>query len=421
MQFSGVGLFTGKDVHMSFKPAPVNHGVHFVRMDLDGSPSIDVSIRNVTPRLRRTSLKNGRAEVDTVEHLLAALSGLSIDNLIIEIDSEEIPGTDGSSLPFVEVLRSSELVEQKAPKNLFTVSRPISVTKDDTTIIIVPQKGALTITYTLDYGSDVISTQTLTYELDPESFAREIAPSRTFCLASEIEKLQKLGLGKGATYDNTLVVGPNGVIENSLRFRDEYVRHKILDIIGDLFLLNAGVEGHIIAHRSGHYLNMKLVNEINDQMVKTLFSHRHEYLDIRAIQTILPHRYPMLLVDRVVEIEEDRRAVGIKNVTANEEFFRGHFPQQPIMPGVLILEAMAQLAGVLLLRKLQNTGKLAVILSIDKVKLRKPVVPGDQLMLEAEATRLRPRTGQVNTNATVDGKRVAEAQFKFMLVDANSI
>jgi UDP-3-O-[3-hydroxymyristoyl] N-acetylglucosamine deacetylase/3-hydroxyacyl-[acyl-carrier-protein] dehydratase len=302
------------------------------------------------------------------------------------------------------------------------VTEPIVVSEDRATLIAVPAHSEYVLSYWLDYDHPQMS-QAFSIAAEGDALLSEVAPARTFCLEEEAEALKKEGIGKGANYQNVLVVGKTGVIDNRLRFPDEFARHKILDIVGDLLLVGARIRGHVIGHRSGHAHNFQLAKKMVSEMAKR---NREEedlsskYLDIRQIQEILPHRYPMLLVDRVIEVDGERRAVGIKNVTINEEFFQGHFPGQPIMPGVLQIEAMAQLAGVLLLRRLKGTSKLAVLLSIDKVKLRRPVVPGDQLRLEAEAVKVKSRTGQVNTRALVEGVVAAEAQIKFMLVDRDS-
>jgi len=355
-----------------------------------------------------------------VEHLLASFAGLGIDNLEVEIDGAEVPAVDGSAAPILACLKEAGVKEQVAPKKSFQIAAPIALTEGDIGLMALPAKDGLTISYTLDYGNPTIKTQSLVYKIEPETFAEEIAPARTFLPAYQIEEFRRLGLGKGATYKNTLVVTEEGIVDNELRFPDEFVRHKVLDLIGDLFLVGTELSGHIVAVKAGHAANAKFVKKIVETIAKAEAFAKDFYLEIGEIQRILPHRYPFLLIDKVIEIEDQRRAVGIKNVTFNEPFFQGHFPGRPIMPGVLQIEAMAQLAGVLLLRNLENTNKLALILSIDKVKLRKPVVPGDQLVIEAKAVKLKTRTGQVDTTASVDGKRVAEAEIRFMLVDVGT-
>jgi UDP-3-O-[3-hydroxymyristoyl] N-acetylglucosamine deacetylase/3-hydroxyacyl-[acyl-carrier-protein] dehydratase len=282
-------------------------------------------------------------------------------------------------------------------------------------------KPGLSIEYTLDYGSPLLPVQHRTIDLDADSFSEQIAPARTFCLEAEAQEILGAGLGKGANTTNTLVVGDNGVIENELRFEDEFVRHKILDLIGDLYLLRTDLSARIVATRTGHRLNALLARRIGERMSELEnrgIIKKDTGLDIREIMRILPHRYPFLFIDRVIEIEGYRRAVGIKNVSINEPFFQGHWPDQPIMPGVLQIEAMAQLAGVLLLRKLENTGKIAVLLSIEKVKLRRSVVPGDQLRVEAEALKVKSQAGKVKARVLVNGQLVSEAIMKFMLADA---
>ncbi|MBI4313301.1 MAG: 3-hydroxyacyl-ACP dehydratase FabZ, partial [Candidatus Omnitrophica bacterium] len=279
--------------------------------------------------------------------------------------------------------------------------------------------------YTLSYPSASLSSQFYSSRHPGENFERDISPARTFCLAGEVEELRRLGMGKGATYENTVVVGPHGVINNRLRFSDEFVRHKVLDLLGDLYVLGRPIQGHVMAVRSGHSLNLKLIHRLRQQLERVTeggipavhVEPGVAQLDSPAIQRILPHRYPFLMVDKIVELEEDRRAVGVKSVTVNEPFFTGHFPGRPVMPGVMILEALAQVAGILMLNKLDNLGKYAYFVAIDKVKFRRTVVPGDQLVLEAEVLKLRSKTGQMRARALVEGKVVAEAEMMFALVE----
>jgi UDP-3-O-[3-hydroxymyristoyl] N-acetylglucosamine deacetylase/3-hydroxyacyl-[acyl-carrier-protein] dehydratase len=322
----------------------------------------------------------------------------------------------------VNALSDAGVVDQKVPRKHFELEEPVIVEGDRCSLSAYPAKdGSLSLSYTLDYEGNSVGSQFYEVQVDEEAFTQEIAPARTFCFQSEVEALRDRGLGKGANYENTLVIEGDGVIDNELRFKNEFVRHKLLDLVGDLFLINADLSARILALKTGHRNNIDLVrlivDEIQRQETRGLLT-RDSGLDIKEIFDLLPHRYPFLLIDRVVEMEGYRRAVGLKNVSINEPFFQGHWPGQPIMPGVLILEAMAQLSGVLLLRRLENTGKLAVLWSIDKVKLRRSVIPGDQLRIEIEATKVKDKIGQVNAKAKVNQKLAAEARLTFTLVDA---
>lgn len=425
VEFRGVGLHSGKEIRVRLRPAEAGHGVLFVRTDIEGQPEVRAHGPNMKARARRTCIQDGRAEVYTCEHLLASLYALGVDNAIVEIDGEEVPGLDGAANEFLAGIKQSGCIDLKAPRARYAVKQPIYVREGNASIVALPGSGGLTIEYHLDYpgtnGSAEATRQIVGFELSAESFERDIAPARTFVFEHEVEALRAAGLGKGATPQNTLVVGPNGVRDNSLRWSDELARHKVLDLIGDLANVGADLDAHIIATRSGHGLNMQLVQRLLQEIEREQEqgdTPREAGLDIREILSLLPHRYPFLLIDRVIELDGFQRAVAIKNVTINEPFFQGHWPDQPIMPGVLQLEAMAQLAGVLLLRKLENTGKLAVLWSIDKVKLRGAVIPGDQLRIEVETIRAKPQVGHVRARCKVAGRLVAEAEMKFTLVDA---
>jgi UDP-3-O-[3-hydroxymyristoyl] N-acetylglucosamine deacetylase/3-hydroxyacyl-[acyl-carrier-protein] dehydratase len=426
VEYRGAGLHSGKEIRVVVRPAEAGTGVSFVRTDIEEQPVVRATGANMKARQRRTCIQDGRAEVYTCEHLLAAMYALGVDNALVEIDGEEVPGLDGCSLEFVRALREAGTVELRAPRATYQVKQPIYVREGAASIVALPGSGKLTVEYHLDYapkggGAGSGAKQFVAFELNAENFEREIAPARTFVFAHEVEALRAAGLGKGATPQNTLVMGPEGPAENALRWDDELARHKVLDLVGDLANAGLDIDAHIIATRSGHGLNMALVQRLQEEREREQEqgeASRDTGLDIRQILKLLPHRYPFLLIDRVVELDGFQRAVAIKNVTINEPFFQGHWPEQPIMPGVLQLEAMAQLAGVLLLRKLENTGKLAVLWSIDKVKLRGAVVPGDQLRIEVETIRAKPQVGHVRARGKVAGRLVSEAELKFTLVDA---
>jgi UDP-3-O-[3-hydroxymyristoyl] N-acetylglucosamine deacetylase/3-hydroxyacyl-[acyl-carrier-protein] dehydratase len=382
-------------------------------------------------------LRNGSLYVETVEHCLAALSGLGINNATVKLTggaTGEIPGGDGSSQIFVDAIRDAGIVEQDAVVEPLVIKKPIQVSTGEATLAALPgPTDHLEIIYDFEAGPP-LGRQTISFHLGLpngngstngfDDFVSQLAPARTFVFEHEAAELRARGLGKHLSPRDLLVIAPDGPIENSFRFPDECARHKVLDLIGDLYLVGRPIYGRLVAHKSGHHLNHLLAKKLLEQdgrdTLQTMVS-RPAALDIRRIQRILPHRYPMLLVDRVVELEGDQRAVGIKNVTFNDIFFQGHYPGTPIMPGVLIVEALAQLGGILLSQKLEHTGKLAVLLSMDKVKMRHPVVPGDQLILEAVAVRVKSRTGHVRCKAFVQDKMAAEADIKFMLVDAEPV
>lgn len=423
----GAGLHTANKVNMVFKPADADTGINFVRVDLESKPVVKASVDYLlAPELRhrRTSIGQNGACVHTIEHLMAALMGLRIDNLYIEIDNEELPALDGSSLNFVEALSEAGFKEQERERQYFTVKEPIFAEEDGSVIVVVPSPD-FKISYTLNYNHPLLKAQYLAVDINDKVFKNELAGARTFCLEDEANGLQRQGLGLGANYENTLVVGKNGVIKNKLRFEDEFIRHKILDLLGDLYILGQPIKGHVIALRSGHSLNLKAVKKMQQQKERYSLggiagaSHTDkEELDINEIMKILPHRQPFLFVDKIIHLEKGKCATGIKNVTINDYFFKGHFPGRPVMPGVIIIEALAQVGGVMMLAPEENRGKLAFFMALDNVKFRKTVVPGDQLVLEVVAGKIKSKTGQVHAKALVDGRIVAEADLMFALVES---
>ena len=419
IEFEGIGLHSGEKVKVRVLNAPADHGIEFLRTDVQDAQAIPANIRFYSDGERRSRLQRDSVHVDTVEHFLAACGGMGIDNLKVELSGAEMPGLDGSASEFVEMFKQAGTVEQRPEARVFKLEQPVYVHHGDATLVALPiDHEGLSLQYIASFDEPGVAGGSIRYEISPEVFAKELAPARTFCLASEVDALQAAGLGKGATRENTVVLGDPAT---KLRLPDEPIRHKLLDIVGDLQLLGAGLQAHVIATRSGHRMNAELVRKLLDIMQKAETGGvitRESGLDVREILRMLPHRYPFLLIDRVIEIDGYRKAVAVKNVTINEPYFQGHFPDQPLMPGVLQLESMAQLAGVLLLRKLENTGKLAVLWAIDKVKLRGGVTPGDQLRIEVETLRMKGKIARVRGIGSVAGKVVCEATLMFTMVDA---
>jgi UDP-3-O-[3-hydroxymyristoyl] N-acetylglucosamine deacetylase / 3-hydroxyacyl-[acyl-carrier-protein] dehydratase len=418
VEFSGVGLHSGEMVQVRILPAPPGTGVEFVRTDLADAPPIPAHVRYYSTQDRRTQLGRGSAEVDTVEHLLAVCHGLEVDNLRVEMSGKEMPGLDGSARIIVDLFRQAGTVDQGIEARVFRLEQPLYVRDETATLVALPaEMPSLTLQYIASFSDPEVEGGSFQCHVTPETFVEEIASARTFCLASEVEALRAAGLGKGANRENTAVLGDP---ETVLRMPGEPVRHKLLDLLGDLRLLGADLHAHIIATRSGHKTNAELVRRLLDVMEAQETGgliHRDTGMDVREVMRMLPHRYPFLLIDRVIEIEGYQRAVAIKNVSINEPYFGGHFPDKPLMPGVLQLEAMAQLAGVLLLRKLEHTGKLAVLWSIDKVKLRAPVEPGDQLRIEVETVRMKGELAKVRGKGFVAGRLVCESILTFTMVE----
>ena len=427
---NGKSLHTGEEVNLSILPAEENKGYIFRRIDLYGKPEIKPSSANVSELVRSTTISNGNTKVHTIEHVLSALSGCGVDNAIIELDASEPPILDGSARPFVNLILEAEPVEQEADRDYFVLKEPLSVTSGNRSMIALPHDGfRITCTSADDRGSHV---QHLSIDLDSETYVAQVSPARTFTVYEDIEELLKLGKIRGGSLDSAIVIKGDKILSKEpLRFDDEFVRHKILVIVGDLALLGKPLKAHIIAVRPGHSLNADLTKKILGRMTgkeklvsdkkksKSVVLPDETELDVRRVLDVLPHRFPFVMIDRVTSIEGNEVLVGVKNVTINEPFFTGHFPGHPVMPGVLQLEAMAQAAGILLLRRSSSEGKVAFFMSADKVKFRKPVVPGDQLIITATLEKVRGnKLATASVVCKVDDKPVSSASLMFSIVDA---
>jgi UDP-3-O-[3-hydroxymyristoyl] N-acetylglucosamine deacetylase / 3-hydroxyacyl-[acyl-carrier-protein] dehydratase len=430
VSIKGSALHTGDAVTLTLKPAPANAGITFKRTDLSGSPEIRPRVDQVTDLVRATTIQSGHAKIHTVEHVLSALHGCGIDNVMVEMDASEPPILDGSARPFVNLILQGEPVEQEADRDYFELDAPVSVTRGNSSIIALPcDQLKISCTSADDRG---IHTQHLSVTIDPDVYMSQIAAARTFTIYEDIEELLKLGKIKGGSLDCAVVIRGDKIISKEpLRFADEFVRHKILDIIGDVMLLGQPLKAHIVATRPGHAINAELTKVLYAQLEERKKGPKKKprpaavlasetSLDIRRILDTIPHRYPFVMIDRIVEFIGNDELVAIKNVTINEPYFAGHFPGNPVMPGVLQLEAMAQAAGIVMLRRTgaQGTGKTAFFLSADKVKFRKPVRPGDQIIINAKITKMRgDKMAAAECNCTVGGQVVSSAELMFAVVD----
>jgi UDP-3-O-[3-hydroxymyristoyl] N-acetylglucosamine deacetylase/3-hydroxyacyl-[acyl-carrier-protein] dehydratase len=445
VSFSGTGLHTGAQCTVTFTPAPENAGIRFKRTDLGGSPEIPALVDYVVDVSRGTTLGHGDIKVYTVEHVLAAIAGLQIDNITIEIDGIEPPVGDGSAMPFVEVLRQAGIVEQDAPKDYLVIDRTIQYSNPEKEIDIVALPlDDFRMTVMVDYKNPALGSQhTGLFSMEQE-FVDDFAAARTFCFLTEVEALRDAGLIKGGTLDSAVVIVDREIDEDeiqalrtkleiaedmhlndhgffndvTMRFKNEPARHKLLDLVGDLVLVGVPLKAQILAARPGHASNVEFARMIrklylDKQLVKKYqpAEQKDVVFDITAIEGILPHRYPFLLVDKITDLQIDKKIIGVKNVTRNEPFFQGHFPGQPVFPGVLIIEAMAQCGGILMLNSVQEPEKhLAMFTAIDKARFRRQVGPGDQIVLEIEMIGKKRNIVQMRGKAYVDGNVAAEAE-----------
>lgn len=426
--FSGIGLHTGNLTTVKFIPAPADSGITFYRSDLPNRPAIKAEIDQVVDVSRGTTIGNNGAEVHTVEHVLAAIVGMGIDNLDIEVDANETPVGDGSAMPFMCALKKAGIVEQDRERKYIKVEEPVYYRQDDVTLSVLPA-DELRVTMTIAYDHVAIGTQYASFTITPEIFEKEIASARTFCFLREVKTLQDQGLIKGGSLENAVVIGDETILNEGLRYPDEFVRHKVLDLLGDLFLLGRPVKGHVIGVKSGHAMHVKFTQQIKKALLNgnatsgTLQRLSKPTpppaLDVNKIMKVLPHRFPFLLVDRILTFTPQEHVTGIKNVTVNEPFFQGHWPTNPVMPGVLIIEAMAQVSSVLIFGDDgEPDGKQAYFMGIERAKFRKTVVPGDQLVIECRMIQLRRNACRIKGTAKVDGIVVAEAEMLFGLKDA---
>ena len=406
----GIGLHLGVECTLEFRPALSGTGIRFQRRDLAGAASIPALAAYAVLTERRTQLGEEPNAVHTVEHVLAAVSALSLDDLLIVIDGPEPPILDGSAAPFFDLLRSAGVREHPGCVRTGRLMSPVRMTHGESIYEAFPA-DALALDVTIDFPHPLIGRQQFAARIDETTFGRELAFARTFGFMREVEPLRALGLIKGASTQNAVVLDDDGVVENALRTPDEFVRHKTMDCVGDLALTGLRLAARIVAHKPSHRGTVLFVRALQDSL-----SLETQVLGIEEIMKVLPHRYPFLLVDRVLEIEPGKRIVGIKNVTINEPFFQGHFPGHPIMPGVLIVEAMAQVGGMLLMGAVPDPeSKVVYFTSLNNVKWRKPVRPGDQLRFELELLQVRGMMCRMQGVAKVDGEVVCEAEMSAMV------
>ena len=414
IELRGIGVHSGRESALRIKPAPEGTGIVFRRADLPGNPEVPAELEYVTGTELGTNLGDGDAEVLTVEHVLAAMAALEVDNALLELDGPEPPILDGSFAPYVDAVREAGRQPQDALARVIEVESVVAVENGQDASYVALPHDQYRISATIDFDHGAIGRQYGAFDIDGERFSDGLAQARTFGFVADAETLRARGLALGASLDNTVVLDDAGVLNAELRFPDEFLRHKVGDLVGDLALIGGRFRGHVVVERPSHRGNVELARALRRHRDRQQASR----IDIRRIMEYLPHRYPMLLVDRIVEFDPGKRIVGLKNVTINEPFFGGHFPGHPIMPGVLVVEAMGQVGGLLLMDAVDDPeNKVVYFMSMSDVKWRRPVTPGDQVLFELEMLNLRRRVCKMKGTGTVDGQVVAEAEMTARIVE----
>ena len=422
---SGTSLHTGERVSLKLHPAPIDHGIKFRRKDLQDEPTIDAKIENLKMVERATTIGEGPVRLHTVEHVLAALWAMGVDNAIVEMDANEPPIGDGSAQLYVDVIKKAGVTAQEARRKFFHVREPMHVEAKTGALLVLLPDETFRISCT-QAGPNNRFTQFLSLEVTPANFEREIAPARTFVYYEDVKPLMDKNLIKGGSLENAIVVRGEAVLSKEpLRFQDEFVRHKILDIVGDLALLGQRIRGHVVAVKPGHATNAELARLIAREHTRRsavaaprAIPSGEGGLDADEVMQILPHRFPFLMVDRIISFETETKCLGLKTVTINEPFFQGHFPGHPVMPGVMQIEAMAQVASILLFKLSKTTSRIGYFMSADSVKFRKPVLPGDTIFIHAELTKSRgERLAKAKCHCVVNDAIVSEAELMFTFLD----
>jgi UDP-3-O-[3-hydroxymyristoyl] N-acetylglucosamine deacetylase / 3-hydroxyacyl-[acyl-carrier-protein] dehydratase len=418
----GTSLHTGEEVSVTLKPAPIDHGIKFKRTDLSDEPTVEARIENIRLVERATTLAEGNVKVHTVEHLLSALHGMGVDNAIVEMNGNELPIADGSSRAYVELIKKCGLEEQSAYAKVFEIRDTLHIeTKSGSILILVPdEKFRVSCT---QVGPEGRFTQYYSTEITPEIYEKEIAHARTFVFFEDVKPLLDKGLIRGGSLETAIVIrGDSLMSKEPLRYPDEFVRHKILDMIGDLFLAGCRLRGHVIAVKPGHAANSELTKAISKRYAQMLamvppqvIPRGSAVMNVTDVQAVLPHRFPFLMIDRILAFEGENKIVGMKSVTINEPYFQGHFPGHPVMPGVLQLEAMAQVASILMSKRTSLSG-IGYFMSADEVKFRKPVHPGDTLIIEGELLRAKATIAKASCRCLVNGEVTSEAILMFAYV-----
>ena len=409
-------MHTGEPVRLRLGPAPVGSGLRFRRTDLDGSPEVPARVDRVAGHDRGTTLEHEGVQIRTVEHVLSALAGLEVDNATIELDASEPPAGDGSAQVFADLIDRIGIAEQRLPARVLEIQSPVEFSDRDSRYSVSRSPG-YDIAATIEFSHPLIGSQRHVFSGVASHYRAEIAGARTFGFAHEVDALRARGLAMGGTPENALVLTETGLYEGTqLRFENEFARHKVLDLMGDLALIGCRIRARIDAERPSHRGNIELARRLAKMTESAV--NTNPVMRIEDILNALPHRYPLLLVDRVLEFEARKRIVALKNVTINEPFFVGHFPGQPIMPGVLIIEAMAQVGGLLMMHEIENPEeKVVYFMAADKVKWRRPVTPGDQIRFEVDVLQIRWTTARMKGVGIVDNQVVAEAEMMARVAD----